>query len=504
MLNEAGTQENIWDELRSHQAALQHVTIKSHFKSDMARTSNFKLSHDEFTYDFSKNNINENTIELLVRLAKESGFEDKRDVLYNGAPINTTENRPVLHMALRGSCPDHLDVEGENVARQVNDTLEQIQLFTEKFETESRFTHIVHIGIGGSDIGPRLVCSALRHLGKKGLDLRFLSNVDPDHFHDVMEGLEAEKTLFIIASKSFSTQETLTNAQSARKWLAAQIEDEDALEQHFCAITSKPDAARDFGIAQSHIFDLPEWVGGRFSLWSAIGLPIALYLGFENFRALLDGAKNMDSHFLNAPLESNIPVMAALIGIWHHNVWNFPAHCILPYSQRLALLPQYVQQLDMESNGKCTDIQGKPVPHATAPIVFGASGTGAQHTFFQMLHQGTQVVPCDFIAIKTPIHPIGDHHEKLMSHVLGQSRALMDGHKDEEHAHKNFEGNRPSNTIWLSELTPYTLGMFLAFYEHKAFTQGAIWNINSFDQYGVELGKALARKALEKIQSRNT
>ncbi len=503
MLNEAQDQNNIWDDLKSHHKALQGVTIKSHFKSDMARASNFKLGLDELSFDFSKNNMNERTIELLLRLARESGFEDKRGALYSGAAINTTEGRPALHMALRGSCPGHLDIDGQNVKTRVDETLEKIRSFTEQFETEARFSNIVHIGIGGSDFGPQLVCKALRHLGKKELDVRFLSNVDPDHFHDVMEGLAPERTLFIVASKSFGTQETLTNARSAREWLAARLEDKASLDGHFCAITSKPDAAIEFGIAESNIFDLPNWVGGRFSLWSAVGLPIALYLGFDNFRALLDGAKNMDTHFLNAPLETNIPVMMALIGIWHRNLWNFPAQCILPYSERLALMPQYIQQLDMESNGKSVDREGQPVPLATAPIVFGGSGTGAQHTFFQMLHQGTQVIPCDFIAIKNPIHPLGDHHEKLISNVLGQTRALMDGYSNEDQPHKNFEGNRPSNTLWLSHLTPYTLGMLLALYEHKIFTQGAIWNINSFDQYGVELGKSLARKALEKIRARS-
>lgn len=501
MLNEAESISNVWDELKTHKQALQNVTIKSHFKSDMARASNFKLGLEDLRLDFSKNNMNEHTIELLVRLAQESHFEDKRAALLNGIAINTTEGRPALHMALRGSCPDHLDVDGQNVAARVAETLEKIRVFSENFEAEGHFSHIVHIGIGGSDIGPKLVCKALRHLGKKGLDVRFLSNIDPDHFHDVMEGLDAEKTLFIVASKSFTTQETLTNAKSARQWLSTHLEDKTALDSHFCAVTSKSQAAIEFGVSEDNIFDLPDWVGGRFSLWSAVGLPIALYLGFETFRALLDGAKTMDTHFLNAPLETNIPVMLALIGIWHHNVWDYPAQCILPYSERLALMPQYIQQLDMESNGKSIDIEGKPVTQNTAPIVFGASGTGAQHTFFQMLHQGTQIIPCDFIAIKTPIHPTGDHHDKLVSHVLGQTRALMDGYTHEDQPHKNFKGNRPSNTIWLNQLTPYTLGMLLALYEHKIFTQGAIWNINSFDQYGVELGKSLARKALEKIRT---
>jgi len=503
MLNEAHDQNTIWDDLKSHHRALQGVTIKSHFKSDMARASNFKLSLDELSFDFSKNNLNERTIELLLRLARESGFEEKREALFNGAAINTTEGRPALHMALRGSCPDHLDIDGQNVKTRVDETLEKIRIFSEKFETEGFFSHIVHIGIGGSDVGPQLVCKALRHLGKKGRDVRFLSNVDPDHFHDVMEGLDPEKTLFIVASKSFTTQETLTNARSVRNWLAQHLGDSPALERHFCAVTSKTEAAQEFGIAHNNIFDLPDWVGGRFSLWSAVGLPIALYVGFDNFRALLDGAKNMDTHFLNASLETNIPLVMALIGIWHRNLWDFPALCILPYSERLALLPQYIQQLDMESNGKSVNKDGKSVAHTTAPIVFGGSGTGAQHTFFQMLHQGTQVVPCDFIAVKNPVHPLGDHHEKLISNVLGQTRALMDGYTNEDQPHKNFEGNRPSNTLWLTQLTPYTLGMLLALYEHKIFTQGAIWNINSFDQYGVELGKSLARKALEKIRARS-
>ena len=277
--------------------------------------------------------------------------------------------------------------------------------------------------------------------------------------------------------------------------------DPEYVNSHFCAVTSKFDDALSFGIPDDNIFDLPDWVGGRFSLWSAVGLPIALYLGYDHFKALLSGAHDIDQHFLNTPLESNIPVLMGLISIWHRNLWNYNIHCVLPYSERLKLMAQYVQQLDMESNGKSVDAQGAPLIQPSAPAIFGASGTGAQHTFFQMLHQGSDIIPCEFIAVKTPVHRVGDHHEKLISNVLGQTKALMDGYKNTEQPHKNFEGNRPSNTVWLRELTPFSLGMLLSLYEHRAFVQGAIWNINSFDQYGVELGKNLALKALERLQN---
>ncbi|MAE50787.1 MAG: glucose-6-phosphate isomerase [Micavibrio sp.] len=495
------TTGSLWSELEEHQASLRDVTIKSHFKSDLARASNFKLSHNDISFDFSKNNMNERTIELLLKLARDCALEDKRDRLYNGATINTTEGRAALHMALRGTCPDHLDIDGKNVKDSVDQTLEQIKAFAEKFDREQRFDHIVHIGIGGSDLGPKLVCSALRHLSKPGVDIRFLSNIDPDHFHDTLDGLNADKTLFIVVSKSFSTQETMTNAHSARDWLVSHLTDPEYVNSHFCAVTSKFDDALSFGIPDDNIFDLPDWVGGRFSLWSAVGLPIALYLGYDHFKALLSGAHDIDQHFLNTPLESNIPVLMGLISIWHRNLWNYNIHCVLPYSERLKLMAQYVQQLDMESNGKSVDAQGAPLIQPSAPAIFGASGTGAQHTFFQMLHQGSDIIPCEFIAVKTPVHRVGDHHEKLISNVLGQTKALMDGYKNTEQPHKNFEGNRPSNTVWLRELTPFSLGMLLSLYEHRAFVQGAIWNINSFDQYGVELGKNLALKALERLQN---
>lgn len=489
-----------WKQLAEHQNTLRDVRISALFKNDLARGKTYTLALDEISFDYSRNKINERTIALLTALARRTGLEEMRAHLFNGAIMNFTERRPVLHMALRGSCPAHLDIEGRNVRERVDATLEQIRVFTEFFDNEQRFSEIVHIGIGGSDIGPKLAYSALRHLTKPGLRVHFLTNVDPDHFHDTLAGLNPARTLFIIASKSFSTQETMTNAHSAREWLVRGGVGADIIDAHFCAVTANAGEARQFGIAPENIFDLPDWVGGRFSLWSAVGLPVALALGFDHFKSLLHGAYTADQHFLHTPLEQNIPVMMGMLGVWYRNFWHYNAYCILPYAERLSLMPQYIQQLDMESNGKTMDAHAARVPYKTAPIVFGASGTGAQHTFFQLLHQGSEIVPCDFIATRQPVHPLGDHHEKLVANVLGQTKALMDGDHNADEPHKNFDGNRPSNILWLQKLCPQTLGMLLALYEHKIFVQGAVWNINSFDQYGVELGKTLADKALEKIQ----
>ncbi len=489
-----------WQALRAHYETVRDLDMKLLFKDDLGRKTDFTLKHEGIEFDYSKNKITSQTLELLFNFARAQGLEERREQLFSGANLNVSEHRPALHSALRGSCSPKLDIDDSNIKNYVDRSLEKIESFTKEFHAKKRFTDIVHIGIGGSDFGPHLVCEALKHLSVRGVKVHFLSNIDPDHFADTMEGLTPKKTLFIIASKSFSTQETRQNAKSARSWLAAKIKEKD-IAGHFCAVTSNKGAAIEFGVKPESIFDMADWVGGRFSLWSAAGLPIALYLGFDNFKALLEGAHSADLHFQNSPLERNIPVIMGLIGLWYRNFWNYNAHCILPYSSRLCLLTTYIQQLDMESNGKSVNIFAQPVNYATAPIVFGGTGTNAQHTFFQLLHQGRDVIPADFIALRQAVMPLGNHHEKLISHVVGQTKALMEGRTNKEEPHKHFAGNRPTNTVWLDSLTPHSLGLLLAFYEHKIFVQGTLWQINSFDQYGVELGKDLARLALSKIKN---
>lgn len=489
-----------WGALSEHQKALAHTQIKDLFKEDMARREAFSITHEGLEFDYSKNKLNEKTISLLCDLAKSQNLEEKRDHFFGGMPINTTEKRPALHMALRGSCASHLDVGGVNVQEQVGETLGKIKAFTNKVREEKNYKYIVNIGIGGSDFGPYMVCKSLRHLADPHFRSIFLSNIDPAHVGYYMDQIEPEKTLFIVASKSFTTQETLTNAQTIKDWMVNE-KGITNIEDHFCAVTSNHDAAKEFGIRSDMVFDMPKWVGGRFSLWSSVGLSISIAIGFDNFKELLAGAKSADQHFLNMPMEHNIPVLMGLIGIWYRNFWHYETYGVLPYSQNMSQFPQFIQQLEMESNGKSVDLQGCKLDYKTAPVILGGVGTNAQHTFFQLLHQGSDIIPCDFIGIKTPVYTMGDHHEKLIASVIGQTKALMDGSRNDEEPHRNFDGNRPTNTIWLEELTPYNLGTLIAFYEHKVFVQGAIWNINSFDQFGVELGKVLAKEVLKKLQS---
>lgn len=496
------TRSSAWEELTRHKNALQNLQIKDLFKEDMARGKAFTIQHEGVEFDYSKNKLSEKTISLLCELAQQENLEEKREAFFGGQAINTTEKRPALHMALRGSCSPLLDVNGVNVQTQVNENLEQMKAFTEKVRAEKKYKYIVNIGIGGSDFGPYMVCKALRHLADPHFRTIFLSNIDPAHVGFYMDQIDPREALFIVASKSFTTQETMTNAQTIKDWMINEKGITD-ISNHFCAVTSNEAAAKEFGIASDMIFDMPKWVGGRFSLWSSVGLSIAISLGFENFQNLLDGAKSADQHFLHAPLQHNIPVLMGLIGIWYRNFWDYQSYGVLPYSQNLSMFPQFIQQLEMESNGKCIDLEGRHIDYKTAPVILGGVGTNAQHTFFQLLHQGSDIVPCDFIGFRKPVYDMGDHHDKLLANVIGQAKALMNGQKNEEQPHRNFEGNRPTNTLWLNELTPYNLGSLIAFYEHKVFVQGAIWNINSFDQFGVELGKVLSGEVLKKIQNQN-
>lgn len=487
--------------MEEHHRSFSGHSLASLFEENPARSAEFKIRHDGLELDYSKNRLNNETFGLLYALAKAQNLEQRINALFEGDIVNQSENRPALHMALRGSCADSLNIDDHNIPKSVEKTLFQIKALCDEVKGSGRYTDIVHIGIGGSDIGPHLVCKSLAHLAQKGTKLHFLSNIDPDALAELFDLIPPEKTLFIVASKSFTTQETLSNAHSVKKWLSENLDAGQDPAAQFCAVTGNHNAAKAFGISPEMIFDLPDWVGGRFSLWSAVGLPIALHLGFDNFKALLDGAKSADQHFKTAPLEKNIPVIMAMIGIWYRNFWHYNSACILPYAEKLSLFPNFIQQLDMESNGKSVDRTGRKIPYATAPIVFGGVGTIAQHTFFQFLHQGHEIIPCDFIACKQPVFSYGEHHAKLISNVIGQTKALMEGRKNEDQPQRNFNGNRPSNILWLDSLTPYTLGLLIAFYEHKIYAQGVIWNINSFDQFGVELGKELAKNELQKLRT---
>ena len=489
-----------WQALVQHQNALESLNISDLFKQDMGRKAAFTLNHEALSFDYSKNKITEKTIELLCDLAAARGLNEARENLHNGQPVNITEKRPALHMALRGTCSSALDVNGHNIKNTVDQALSRMKTFVDNVRSDKRFTHIVNIGIGGSDFGPYMVCKALRHLADPDIRTLFLSNLDPAHAGHYLDMIDPQKTLFIVASKSFTTQETLTNAQSVKDWLAREHGITD-ISGNFCAVTANVERAKEFGIDENMIFPMHDWVGGRFSLWSSVGLPIALSVGFENFKDLLDGAHSADQHFLSKPLDQNIPVLMGLLGVWYRNFWDYKCYGVLPYSQNMSQFPQYIQQLEMESNGKSVDMNGDHIDYQTAPVILGGVGSNAQHTFFQLLHQGSDIIPCDFIAFKEPVYDIGDHHQKLLSNIIGQSDALMKGRTNAQEPHRHFDGNRPSTTLWIDSLTPYNLGTLLAFYEHKVFVEGVIWNINSFDQFGVELGKDLARKTLEKMQN---
>ncbi|MCK5373935.1 MAG: glucose-6-phosphate isomerase, partial [Alphaproteobacteria bacterium] len=389
----------------------------------------------------------------------------------------------------------------EEEASKLQHTLQKMKAFSDAVRVEKRFTHIVNIGIGGSDLGPAMTYEALKYFTDKDISLYFVSNVDASHLNEVLRRIDAEKTLFIVTSKTFTTQETMTNAHSAREWLYREIGKTD-IGDHFVAISQNATLAKEFGIKEDNIFPIWPWVGGRFSLWSAVGLPLCIALGFEQFEELLCGANAMDKHFKTAPLRENLPVIMGLIGMWNRNFLKHETLAVIPYNQYLHRFPDYLQQLDMESNGKSVDRQGRRVPYATGPVIFGESGTNAQHAFFQLLHQGTTIIPCEFIAFVNSQAPMGDHQTKLLANAFAQSKAMMDG-KDSDNPNTVFEGNRPSTTILLKNLTPYSLGMLIALYEHKIFVQGILWNINSFDQCGVELGKILAQQIIPSLSEKN-
>ncbi len=512
------TKTSVWKKLEAHFNTRQHITLKELFKEGDRKTA-FSLEFENLAVDFSKNKITKETLDLLIELAKEVHLKDAIEKQFSGAVINETEERAVLHTALRSTSNDEILVDGKNIKPQIQSTLRKIKSFSNKVisgkwkgYTGKSITDIVNIGIGGSDLGPDMVVESLQFY-KNNLNTHFVSNVDGDHVSEVIQKLNPETTLFVIVSKTFTTQETISNAETIKNWFlkSATIFD---VPKHFVAVSTNLQAVNNFGIDNKNVFPMWNWVGGRFSLWSAVGLSISLAVGFDHYKEMLNGAEAMDIHFRNEPFEKNIPVILALISVWYNNFYNAESEAVLPYTQYLAKLPMYLQQAIMESNGKGVDRNGDKVDYQTGTIVWGGSGTNMQHAFMQLVHQGTKLIPCDFIGFTSSLHGLEDHHKKLMANFYGQIEALAFGKTKEEVyselktfgneeaitkllPFKVFEGNRPSNAIVFDKLTPNALGKLIALYEHKIFTQGILWNIYSYDQFGVELGKELAKKLLK-------
>ncbi len=515
-----------WRALASHRDEISALHMRELFARDPDRFEKFSLQAGDILLDYSKNRITEHTMALLFDLAREAGLGTQIERMFNGEHINGTEDRAVLHTALRNRANTPVLVDGQDVMPQINAVLERMGAFSEAVRrgrwtgySGKPMTDVVNIGIGGSDLGPVMVTEALKHYASPRLTPHFVSNIDGTHIVETLKDLDPETTLFIVASKTFTTQETLTNAHTARDWLLAASGDEAAVAKHFVALSTNRAEVTAFGIDAGNMFEFWDWVGGRYSLWSAIGLSIALTIGMPRFEELLEGAHAMDRHFRTAPLEENMPVILGLLGIWYNNFFDAQSHAILPYDQYLHRFPAYFQQGDMESNGKSVTIDGRPVDYSTGPVIWGEPGTNGQHAFYQLIHQGTKLIPADFLAPVESHNPIGDHHAILLSNFFAQTEALMKGRTAAEARaelatagmegealekllpHKVFPGNRPTNSILFQKLTPHTLGSLIALYEHKIFTQGVIWRINSFDQWGVELGKQLARAILPELES---
>ena len=520
------TRSPAWTALARHRQDMAGTHMRDLFAADPGRFKAFSLEAAGLFLDYSKNRVTRDTVGLLLDLARQQDVEGARARMFGGEPINLTEKRAVLHTALRNRSDRAVTVDGRDVMPAVRAVLERMDAFANSVRdgewrgyTGQPITDVVNIGIGGSDLGPVMATEALKPFAHAHVALHFVSNVDGTHLAEQLKWLDPETTLFIIASKTFTTQETLTNAHSARRWFLETAGDEAHIAKHFVAVSTNEAEVRKFGIDPANMFGFWDWVGGRYSLWSAIGLPIALGIGMDRFYELLAGAHAMDEHFRSAPLDRNMPVLMAMLGVWYVNFWGTRSHAVLPYDQYLHRFPAYLQQLDMESNGKSVDRQGARVDYATGPVVFGEPGTNGQHAFYQLIHQGTELVPADFLAPAETHNPIGDHHRILLSNFFAQPEALMRGKTaDEVRAematsgkpadaieplvpHRVFEGNKPSNSILFKKLDPHTLGALIALYEHKVFVQGIVWNINSFDQWGVELGKQLAGKILPELQS---
>ncbi|WP_405247827.1 glucose-6-phosphate isomerase [Cellulophaga sp. Asnod2-G02] len=518
------TSTEAWKQLTAHFNANKNQEIKEYFTSDATRAEKFTIEWNDFLVDFSKNRLSKETLDLLLNLAEELKLKDAIGKYFEGDIINETEGRAVLHTALRAKKTDSVLVDGENVVPEVYEVKEKIKAFTasiisgdKKGFSGKKFTDVVNIGIGGSDLGPAMVVEALKFYGNH-LKMHFVSNVDGDHVYETLRHLDPETTLFVVVSKTFTTQETLSNATTIKKWFLKHATQAD-VAKHFAAVSTNTEKISEFGIASENVFPMWDWVGGRFSLWSAVGLSIALAVGFDNFDALLEGANEMDDHFKEKDFDQNIPVVLALISVWYNNFYGAETEAIIPYTQYLSRFSAYLQQGIMESNGKSVDRAGNPVTYQTGTIIWGEPGTNSQHAFFQLIHQGTKVIPTDFIGYRNSLHGDTDHHNKLMANFFAQTEALMNGKEaaevkkeleekgmeekllDKLLPFKVFQGNNPTNTLLIDKLTPKSLGALIAMYEHKIFVQGVIWNIFSYDQWGVELGKQLATTILKDIEN---
>ncbi|MEI7993517.1 MAG: glucose-6-phosphate isomerase [Methylococcaceae bacterium] len=517
------TTSKAWTALLSHHHQTKNDSLRDAFAKDTNRLNKFSVNFNEILFDYSKNRITDQTLPLLIDLANHAELDKKINAMFSGEKINTTEHRAVLHTALRNRSNHPVYVDGQDVMPEINRVLAKMRIFCAsvrsgewKGYTGKSITDVVNIGIGGSGLGPKMVSMALTPYSSESLKVHYVSNIDQANIVEVLKPLSPETTLFIVASKVFSTQETMMNAKSARNWLLDWAKDPLAIAKHFVAISTHAENVAQFGIDTNNMFEFWDWVGGRYSLWSAVGLSIALYIGMDNFEELLQGAHEADLHFRNTPYEQNIPVIMGLLGIWYNNFYHAESHALLPYDQSMRYFADYFQQGDMESNGKSITLQGEKVDYSTGPIIWGQPGTNGQHAFFQLIHQGTKLIPCDFLAAANSHYKLPEHHDILISNFLAQPEALMNGLTTEEVkreldpveqddpvlvASKVFEGNKPSNSFLFKKLTPKTLGALLAFYEHKTFVQGVVWNINSFDQMGVELGKILAKVILPELQN---
>ena len=507
-----------WKALKTNHAEIAGKQLKELFAGDATRGERYTAEAAGLFLDYSKNRVDDETLKLLVQLAKEAGVAEHRDAMFRGEKINVTEGRAVLHVALRAPKSESILVDGVDVVPEVHAVLDKMAAFADrvrsgewKGHTGKRIKNVVNIGIGGSDLGPVMAYEALRHYSQRDMMFRFVSNVDGTDFVEAVSDLQADETLFLVASKTFTTQETMTNAHSARDWAMAALKDDAAIAKHFVAISTNAKELAKFGIDTENMFGFWDWVGGRYSMDSAIGLSTMVAIGPENFRAMLDGFHEMDEHFRAAPFEKNLPVLMGLLTVWYTDFFDAQTQAILPYEQYLKRFPAYLQQLTMESNGKHVTMTGEHVQTETGPIYWGEPGTNGQHSFYQLIHQGTRLIPCDFIGFFKSLNPLGRHHDMLMANVFAQAEALAfgktaeqvraEGVAEELVPHKVFEGNRPSNVILAEELTPAVLGKLVALYEHAVFTQGAVWNVDSFDQWGVELGKVLATKILGELES---
>ncbi len=510
------TETNSWKHLKKHFKEMEHVHMKDLFSKDKNRADKLTIKWDDFYVDFSKNRLTEETLNYLLQLAEEVKLKEAIQSQFSGELINQTEERAVLHTALRAPKTANFEVDGVNVMPEIYQVKQKIETFTNEVVNGDRkgftgkcFTDVVNIGIGGSDLGPAMVVEALQFY-KNHLTTHFVSNVDGDHVNEVIKTLNPETTLFVIVSKTFTTQETLSNANTIKEWFLKSAS-EDAIAKHFVAVSTNIEHVKSFGIDESNVFPMWDWVGGRFSLWSAVGLSISLAVGYSNFDSLLQGAHKMDAHFKNEDFKTNIPVILALISVWYNNFFNAESEAIIPYSQYLNQFATYLQQGIMESNGKSVDRNGNPIDYQTGTIIWGEPGTNSQHAFFQLIHQGTKLIPADFIGFTKSLHGNQDHQDKLISNFLAQTEALLNGKTSEEVKaegasetllpFKVFAGNKPTNTIFINKLTPESLGKLIAMYEHKIFVQGVIWNIFSYDQFGVELGKQLASKILKEFNN---